>query len=242
MDPVTATVRIDPDLRFFLPVRHRHGVVTVDVDSTATIGHVVESLGVPRTEFGDLSVGGNPARPCDPLRDGDVVDVPARPRPQPLAQERFLLDVHLGTLARRMRLLGLDVAYDNDADDDELVELAVRELRVLLTKDRGILCRRALVSEDGTSQLGAYVRGDRPDQELADVLSRFAPSLRPWTRCPACNGMLAPVAKADIEHQLKAGTRRSYAEFSRCDACGRVYWRGAHSRRLQEVIASARRD
>jgi uncharacterized protein with PIN domain len=143
-----------------------------------------------------------------------------------------VLDVHLGTLARRLRLLGVDAAYRNDADDPELVEQANAEGRVLLTQDRGLLRRGAL-------RAGAYVRGSRPDDQLADVLDRFAPPLDPWSRCPACNGALHPVTKPEIEHLLRPGTRRSYTEFSRCEACGQLYWRGAHSVRLTEIVDGA---
>lgn len=235
MSAEVATVRVVASLRFLLSVRHRHGVAVVPVDGTSSLGHVVESLGVPRTEIGVLQVNGRPAHPYARLRDGDVVDVPARPRPERIADPRFVLDVHLGALARRMRLLGIDVAYRNDASDDELVAQAAAEQRVLLTQDRGLLRRRALVA-------GAYVRGSHPDRQLADVLDRFAPALRPWSRCPACNGALAPVAKRQVEHLLREGTRRSYTEFSRCEACGRPYWRGAHARRLDAIVAMATRE
>jgi uncharacterized protein with PIN domain len=228
----TATVRVAPPLRFLLPVRHRHGEVVVPVGANVSLGHVVETLGVPRTEVGGLTVNGHPAGPAARLGDGDVVDVLVMPRPQPLAHPRFVLDVHLGTLARQMRLLGLDVAYRNDADDDELVAQAAAEQRVLLTQDRGLLRRRALPA-------GAYVRGSRAEAQLADVLDRFAPELRPWSRCPACNGELAPVAKAEVEHLLREGTRRTYPEFSRCQACERLYWRGAHARRLEAIVTTA---
>jgi uncharacterized protein with PIN domain len=227
-----ATLRIDEPLRFFLAPRDRHGVVTVAADGTSTIVHVVESIGVPRTEWGELLVNGQPAAADVRPADADVIDVPERPRPQQLAQERFVLDVHLGSLARRMRVLGLDVAYQTHADDDELVEQAIRHGRVLLTKDRGILRRRALPE-------GAYVRGDQAEQQLDDVLDRFAPRLRPWQRCPSCNGLLEQVAKAGVEDVLLPGTRRSYAQFARCRTCAQVYWRGAHSRRLEVLVESA---
>lgn len=232
MAVMSATIRVADALRFFLPPRHRHDEVAVPVDGTSTLLHVVESLGVPRTEFGPLLVNGRPAGVDDRPSDGDLVEVPDRPRPQRLLDERFVLDVHLGSLARRMRLLGLDTAYPEEAGDDALVALAIREGRVLLTKDRGILHRKALPE-------GAFVRGDGPERELADVLDRFAPKLRPWTRCPACNGLLAPVAKSEVEALLLPGTRRSYEQFSRCGACGRVYWRGAHGRGLQTLVEAA---
>ena len=232
MSRATVTVRVAAPLRFLLPVRHRHGEVVVPVDPDVTVGHVVEALGVPHTEFGGLVVNGQAVEPSARLSPGDVVEVLDLPRPQPVPYQRFLLDVHLGALARRMRLLGLDAAYSNDADDDELAEQALAEGRVLLTQDRGLLRRRAVVA-------GGYVRGSRADQQLADVLERFAPELRPWTRCPTCNGDLAEVAKHEVEHLLPAGTRRSYTQFSRCTECARLYWRGAHATHLESIVATA---
>jgi uncharacterized protein len=223
------------ELRMFLAPGHRgDGRARVTCDGTSTLGHVVESLGVPLPEVGELSVGGQPATAASRLSGGEAVAVAAVRRPQPLPAPRFVLDVHLGTLARRLRLLGLDADYANDRDDDALIERAGAEGRVLLTQDRGLLRRRAL-------WLGAYVRGADPDDQLRDVLDRFAPPLAPWTRCTACNGPLATASKADVQGALLPGTRRTYDEFARCAACGRVYWRGAHSDRLAAIVARAER-
>lgn len=226
------TLIVAAELRMFLAPGRRHGQVHVPCDGTSSLGHVVESVGVPLTEVGRLIVNDQHAEPSYRPRDGDQVLVEATRRPQPLPAPRFLLDVHLGALARRMRLVGLDTAYANDLDDDALIELANSAQRVLLTKDRGLLRRRKL-------WLGAYVRGDRVGEQLDDVLDRFAPQLAPWTRCMLCNGRLWPVPKRDIEQLLLPGTRRTYEEFSRCGDCGRVYWRGAHSRRLSAIVTAA---
>ncbi len=161
-----------------------------------------------------------------------VVRQVGRPQRLPLASPRFVLDVHLGALARRLRLVGVDSAYSNDAGDDELIAQANEQNRVLLTQDRGLLRRRSL-------RLGGYVRGARPDQQLRDVLERFAPPLAPWTICTICNGRLSAVPKADVEQTLRPGTRRTYDSFARCPACGQIYWRGAHSRRLEGIVAAA---
>jgi uncharacterized protein len=230
-------LRFDEDLRFFLaPRRRREPCVRVPYDGTSTAGHLVTSLGVPLTEVGALRVGGGAVPAAYRPGDGDVIDVVALARPQrvPLpGPPRFVLDVHLGTLARRLRLLGVDTEYANDADDDELIARANAGDRVLLTQDRGLLRRNAL-------RHGGYVRGARPDDQLRDVLERFAPPLAPWTVCTACNGRLRPVPKSDVEHRLPPGTRRTYQEFARCADCGRVYWRGAHNRRLERIVAAAR--
>jgi uncharacterized protein len=237
MDNVTerdALLRIAPELMMFLPASRRDKPVRISLDGSSTLGHHVESAGVPLTEVGPMTAGGRGVSASYQPRAGDVVDVQPMPRPQPLPGEpRFLLDVHLGTLARRMRLLGLDTAYHNDMDDPSLVVQANAEHRVLLTQDRGLLRRRAL-------WLGAYVRGSRAPEQLRDLLERFAPPLRPWTRCTACNGELAPVAKSDVEPVLRAGTRAGYDVYGQCQVCGQVYWHGAHSDDLEEIVRSAR--
>jgi uncharacterized protein with PIN domain len=233
-------VEIAGDLLMFLPATRRRSRQVVPHDGTSTAGHIVESLGVPLTEIGPLTVDGEPVGPAHQPTPGAQVRVEPVPRPQPVPLEegqstpRFLLDVHLGTLARRMRLLGLDTAYHNDRDDPALVVQANEERRVLLTQDRGLLRRRAL-------WLGAYVRGSRPDDQLRDLLERFAPELAPWTRCTACNGVLAPVDKQEIERDLADGTRRSYDVYGRCADCGQVYWRGAHGGHLEQIVQDALR-
>jgi uncharacterized protein len=227
------TLRFDPVLRMFLDSRYRrNGRVEVGYDATSTLGHVIESLGVPLPEVGELLIGWRRAQPYERVPRGSPVLVRGAGRPQELpgARARFCLDVHLGTLARRMRLLGLDTAYRNDWDDDELIEAAAAQDRVLLTQDRGLLCRRAV-------RFGAYVRGSDPDSQLRDVLDRFAPALRPWTRCTACNGMLEPVAKHEVLREGllarrarqaagdpgrvgPAGGGRTYSEQAGKNSCG----------------------
>jgi uncharacterized protein with PIN domain len=226
-------VRPDPALWIFLAPARRRPEFAVGHDGTASLGHLVESVGVPLPEVGTATVDGVPVEPSAPLHAGAVVALAPPPRPQPLPDGTgFLLDVHLGTLARRLRLLGVDTAYRTDAADDELVEQAGRERRVLLTQDRRLLMRRALWA-------GAHVRGQGADAQLADVLDRFAPRLAPWTRCALCNGALVAVAKEEVLDRLEPGTRRRYDRFVRCTGCDRVYWHGAHGRRLDGLVAAA---
>jgi uncharacterized protein with PIN domain len=230
MEQATARVRVEESLRFLLPGANREADLTVPVDGVSSLVHIVESLGVPRTEIGEVRVAGRPTPLRSRPRAGELIEVMPVRRPQRLEDPRFVLDVHLGALARRMRLLGIDTAYRNDASDPELVAQSNAQGRFLLTQDRGLLRRRALTA-------GGYVRGSRPDEQLVDVLERFAPPLAPWTRCPVCNTVLEPVSKQQIAHLLEPGTRRSYEQFSRCPGCGRLYWRGAHAERIDAIVA-----
>jgi uncharacterized protein with PIN domain len=232
---------VAPELRFFLPKAHRAaGALDVSPAPHETLGHVVETVGIPLPEVGELRLGGALGRVVPPghrFGSPDPVDVHvlAPPRPQPLGgPPAFLLDVHLGALARRLRLLGLDVAYRNDAADEELVAQANAADRLLLTQDRGLLRRRAL-------RRAAFVRGSAPDAQLADVLDRFALPVAPYTRCPVCGDMLHDVPKADVLDELEPGTRRTQHRFWRCAGCRRVYWHGAHAARLDAMLRAALR-
>lgn len=226
------TVEVAPSLRPLLPRRERGERVVREAAATETVAHLLQIVGVPVTEVGEASVDGRPvgreALRETHLGDAAVVAVAARPRPQPNSG-RFLLDVHLGTLTRRMRLLGLDVAYEPEADDADLAAQSGADERELLTRDRGLLFRRAVFD-------GALIRSDDVEEQLDEVLGRFAPRLAPWTRCLRCGDLLAEVPAAEVAERVEPGTRRSYDVFSRCIRCGQVYWRGAHSERLEALV------
>ncbi len=208
-----------------------HRIDVVD-DGVSTVGHVIGSIGIPLTEVSSIDVGGVEVDPRWRPVPGAVVSLVPRGRPQttPTSPPRFVLDVHLGVLARRMRLLGIDTAWYNDVTDDALIELAQQQQRVVLTRDRALLLRRA-------ARDGAYVKGNDPATQLDDVIDRFAPPLAPWTRCLACNGLLEPVAKSAVLDQLRPGTRRHYDTFARCVSCGRIYWDGAHHAPLERIVS-----
>ena len=234
MERPEISIEFAAELHVFVAGARRTGRSPLRTDGSSSLGHVVESLGIPLTEVGTLVVDGRPVRPAHIPVDGEVVTVDAVTRPQQLpGPTRFLLDVHLGTLARRLRLLGVDAAYESvDIGDAALATRSAAEQRVMLTRDRGLLRRRELWA-------GAYIYSHRPPEQLKDVLARFAPPLAPWTRCTACNGDLAPADKASLHEQLHDGTERSYDVFAQCTSCAQVYWRGAHHARLESIVEEA---
>ncbi|MGC9535542.1 Mut7-C RNAse domain-containing protein [Streptomyces sp. UG1] len=232
-------VEFAPELRLFLPNgRREDGTARVATDGVSTLGHVVESLGVPLTEVGPLVVDGRevPVSHIPAAAESVRVRPVERPQRVPGAPLRFLLDVHLGTLARRLRLLGVDTAYEStDIGDPALAARSAAERRVMLSRDRGLLRRRELWA-------GAYVYSTRSDDQLRDVLDRFRPELRPWTRCTACNGLLKEATKEEVSDQLEGGTQRTYDVFAQCTQCGRAYWKGAHHEQLVAIVERALAD
>ncbi|WP_215448745.1 MULTISPECIES: Mut7-C RNAse domain-containing protein [unclassified Streptomyces] len=230
-------VEVAPELALFVPHGRRAGATALAIDGVSTLGHVIESLGVPLTEVGALVVDGRVVPVSHIPADGESVTVRPVDRPQqvPGAPLRFLLDVHLGTLARRLRLLGVDAAYEStDIGDPALATLSATDRRVMLSRDRGLLRRRELWA-------GAYVYSTQPDEQLREVLTRFAPALHPWTRCTACNGLLKPATKDQVADRLEGGTQRSYDVFAQCASCGRAYWKGAHHEQLEAIVREALR-
>jgi uncharacterized protein with PIN domain len=228
-------VEFAPELHMFVPRARQSGSVRATTDGVSSLGHVVESLGVPLTEVGVLLVDGREVPFAHVPSAGESVTVRAVARPQqvPGAPLRFLLDVHLGTLARRLRLLGVDTAYEStDIGDPALAARSAAEQRVMLSRDRGLLRRRELWA-------GAFVYSTRPEEQLRDVLERFRPELLPWTRCTACNGTLRTASKDEVADQLKHGTHATYDVFARCGACGRAYWKGAHHEQLEAIVEQA---
>jgi uncharacterized protein len=229
----TLILQVPEELRFLLPRAYRNGSVRFEAAPTDTVGHVIRAAGIPLTEVGALLVDDHPVPMTAAAIEGVVTIRPvARPQPTPTVPPRFLLDVHLGRLARRLRLLGLEAAYLPEATDAELVDRARAEQRVLLTQDRGLLRRRALLA-------GALVRGLNTAAQLDDVLDRFAPDLQPWVRCTRCGGLLKPTSLDEAAPKLEPGTRQTYTEFARCSSCGQIYWRGAHAGRLERVVEHA---
>ena len=241
----TARFRFYAELNDFLPGGAGGAEVVRSFQGSPSVKDQVEACGVPHTEVDVILVNGESVGFDHRLKDGDRVSVYpvfealdvtplVRLRPRPLRELRFVLDVHLGTLARRLRLLGFDAAWSRDAADEALVAVSLAERRVLLTRDRGILKRKELTH-------AAAVHATEPRRQLREAVERFdlARLAAPFTRCLGCNGTLVSVAKADVLERLPPVTRLHYDDFLTCTSCSCVFWWGPHARRLSAIVAEA---
>ena len=149
---------------------------------------------------------------------------------------RFVLDSHLGKLARFLRLLGIDTWHQCEVDDDRLIEVMLEEGRILVTRDRQLLMRRS-VSD------GYYPLSDHPEEQLHEMVERFyiLDTIHSFTRCLKCNGELKKVDKSDIVERLEPLTKIYYERFTQCERCHAVYWEGSHFAKLQNVIERIRK-
>jgi len=237
-------IRFYEELNDFLPPGSRKKSWAHEFSGTPSVKDVIESLGVPHVEVDLILVDGESVGFDHRLEGGERVAVypvferldisgVTRLRPKPLREPRFIADVHLGTLARYLRLLGFDTAYGNDLEDSEIAGRAQREHRIVLTRDRGLLMRSAVTH-------GHWIREKKPRKQLVEVVEAFdlRSRIAPFTRCMKCNGTLSRVSKDAVRDELPPRTRQSYDDFLQCRACRQLYWPGTHFRRLEAIVTS----
>jgi hypothetical protein len=159
------------------------------------------------------------------LEDPDSIYIDARPH--------FILDNHLGKLATYLRMLGFDTLYRNDYQDKVLVEIACREKRILLTRDRGLLMHRSI-------RYGHCLRTMEPKAQVVEILQFFDlfEKIQPFQRCLRCNESLQAIRKEDVIDRLEPLTRCYYDEFHLCPSCNQVYWKGSHYERMDRFLES----
>lgn len=240
--PVSLTLRFYAELNEFLEPDRRQRAFELAAAAGAAVAEVIEALGVPPAEVDLVLANGRSVDLAYRVREGDRISVfpvfeslditpVLAVRSRPLRETRFVLDVHLGRLAKYLRLLGFDSLYRNDVDDAELVRVSLEERRILLTRDRGLLRRRALTH-------GYEVRQTNPRRQLVEVLGRFdlRRAAAPFTRCLRCNEPLRAVPEEAVAERLPRRTRQVHQELRICRGCDRVLWRGSHYRRMRRFV------
>jgi len=242
---VTATFRFYEELNDFLSAERRRQEFSVPCAEAATTKHMIEALGVPHTEVELILVNDESVGFDHRLREGDRVAVYPkfealdvtpllRVREQPLRTPRFVADAHLGALARLLRIAGFDTLYDNRYQDREIADIAGRDDRIVLTRDRELLKLRSITH-------GCYVHAVKPTQQFMEIIDRLdlARSARPFSLCLVCNAPLRSIEKAAVLERLPASVRDQQERFTRCDVCHRVFWEGSHWRRMQALLTES---
>jgi uncharacterized protein len=237
-------LKFHDDLTFFLKSKTNIGVIERNLGEKTSVKDVIESCGVPHPEVDLILVSKEPVDFSYPIvKDADIDIYAVQSRYLLLTEKRlqvgfvkrFVADGHLGTLARNLRLLGFDVAYDRQAQDRQLLSVMEREDRALLTRDRRLLMH-AIVRH------GYCPRSQNAEDQTIEVVRRFHlfDSISPFSRCLRCNAPLQKVGKADIIEKLEPLTKMYYEEFRRCTGCGQIYWTGSHFSKLQRRLKKIR--
>jgi len=249
-DPVRrkATFRFYEELNDFLPDRWKKTSFEFGFSGRPSIKDTIEAIGIPHTEIDLILVNG---RSVDfgyqlmgdervavyPVFERFDISPVTRLRARPLRNVRFVLDVHLGKLARYLRMLGFDTVYQTEYDDETIIEISQRERRCILTRDLGLL-------KHGSVTHGYWLRETDPFGQLREVVKAFDLKDRfsPFTRCMTCNGEIVPVEKDRIVTRVSDRIYASYDTFTVCRNCDKVFWAGSHYEHMKTLIERVRSD
>lgn len=207
-----------------------------------SVKDAIEALGVPHVEVDLILVNGLSVSFSARLNNGDRVAVypvfesldiglVTHLRPKPLRETKFILDVHLGRLAKYLRLCGFDTLFSSFYDDREIIDIALKEKRIILTRDKQLL-------KDKRVSHGYWIRSQDHNEQLEEVFRRFdlKNRLDLFSRCISCNTPLEEVRKEEIQHRLLADTSRYFSKFTRCPVCDRIFWEGSHYDNMKVIV------
>lgn len=144
----------------------------------------------------------------------------------------------LGKLTRWLRMLGYDVKYSNKLDDAQLITIAKKERRILLTRDLELYQQATAKEVDAF-----YLEGKTEGEKLAELAKRFKIKLdidMSTSRCPKCNTRVKTIPKEKVADKIEKSTYAYYNEFWECPKCGQIYWQGSHWGRIRETLRRAR--
>lgn len=238
------TVRCYAGLNDFLLPDRRQKEFTMMVKLPVIAEEIIESLGIPLAEVDLLLIGGGPSPFSRRLYEHDHISVfPAFERfdissltqisKVALGHTRFILDAHLGKLARYLRMLGFDTLYRNDFGDNEIIEIAARDRRIILSRDK-------LLLKSGRVTHGYFVRTTLKHEQLREIVEKFdlMSQFRSFTRCMTCNTELVRKKREELGGRTDKEILNLYSEFFYCPACDKVFWKGSHFLRMEKLIIS----
>jgi hypothetical protein len=148
---------------------------------------------------------------------------------------KFIVDDNVGRLAKWLRMIGYDALFINGTEDRKLIAIAMKEGRVLLTRDTQIMKRRVVT---GGRVKAIFIRHDEPREQLRQVVEELKLDCesRQFTRCLECNHLLEPRSKEEVRELVPPYVFRTRSQYMQCPRCQRIYWRGTHWQRMKAEL------
>ena len=146
--------------------------------------------------------------------------------PQVIMEIRFIADSNVGKLARLLRMVGYDTLFFTQGDDNEMIRIAIKESRVILTKDTQIMEKRLV--RDGRLK-AILLRQDGPKAQLLEIAKILnLPYSKPFSLCLECNQPLIPRSKEEVQKLVPVRVFNTQNRYTECPSCHRIYWEGTH--------------
>ncbi len=145
---------------------------------------------------------------------------------------KFLADNMLGKLAKYLRLMGYDTRFPAPESPADMINLAHRESRTILTRNTHMIA-------DHSPEKVLFIKSQQFAEQLKQVINAYDLQLltgKLFTRCLRCNQVLESVSKQDVEGRLPIKVKKHFQAFKYCPHCDKVYWRGGHTRRMRKKL------
>ncbi len=142
-------------------------------------------------------------------------------------QIKFIADSNVGKLARWLRMIGYDTLLFKEKDDSKLIKIALKEGRVILTKDTQIMKRRLITN----GELKAiFIKHDDPKAQLQQTVKTLKLDyyFKPFSLCLECNQALIPRSKDEVQSLVPSYVFKTQKQYTECPSCHRIYWQGTH--------------
>lgn len=224
-----------------LPSKSRKFILHQFIDQTS-IKDLIESFNIPHTEVDVILVNKKSVNFDYLIQNGDKIEVfPDKTKcskygvtslkPKIKGEPKFVADVHLGGLVKLMRMFGLDVLYNNNYTDDEIIEISKKEKRIILTRDVGILKQKCV-------RYGHYVIETEPEKQLKELFKFFniKKFINPFSRCLNCGTKLKRISREKVFKRLKNFKFEKGMLFYYCTSCDKIYWKGSHYDKMKKKI------
>jgi len=236
------TFRFYAELNDFLPPKRKQKAFVQSFKTPITVGETIGSLGIPLSEVDMILVNKTSVDLNHKLKESDYISVfpvfesldvsaTTKIRKMALRTTLFVGDAHLGKLAKYLRMLGFDTIYRSDIDDDEIISVAKKEKRIILTRDK-LLLKSKDVSH------GYFVRSIEKHEQLREVVKKFdlKSQFKSFTRCMECNSIFIKVEKEEIQNKIDQDIYKIFNEYFYCQNCDKVFWKGSHFKRMETYI------
>ena len=239
---IEVLLRFYEELNDYLPIEKQKKDIFLTTSPHQTIQALILACGIPDAEVDLVLVNGRSVPFSYVVKHLDRISVypkfesfdisaETKLRKKPLRDLRFILDVHLGKLAKYMRMLGFDSLYQNDYTDNQIIMISKKTGRVILTRDKALLKSKAV-------SRGYLLKNTEINSQIKEVVDRFQllSLAKPFSLCLSCNLPVKRVEKESLKETLPPLIYSQFTEFSKCPGCGKIFWKGSHYSAMKRFI------
>ena len=236
------TFRFYAELNDFLPDNRKQVSFIQSFKTPITVFDTLISLKIPVSEVDMVLVNGESVKLSHSLNENDYIlvypvfeslDISSNSviREKPIRISKFILDCHLGKLARYLRMLGFDTCYENYLEDKKIINIAKEEGRIILTRDKLLLRSKEVYR-------GYYVRSIDKDEQINEIVKKFDlySQFKPFSRCMVCNCPIEIVDNEIAKDLVSDDILQVFDQIYYCKNCDKPYWKGTHYERMKKFI------